>query len=283
MDFIIQEISHLLLFLKSWEQNYNQMLKECPPGGLIRIFRKGQPVYMHAVPDGRYRNGRVRYAKTVLSEDCDLLKRLALKEYLRVAINNLNHNIRCLERSKEALFSLAFEDVRSKMRKPYRLLPDELFSRAFPDKNTLLHQHQWAAQPYNQSTYRPEEKTHFTSRGLAMRSRAELLIAEALYRYDIPFRYEQVFIAGKYEMAPDFTFLGADGKEFYWEYCGMMSDPAYRNHHLWRRDVYENFGVTEWDNMIITYDAKDSIDMREIEAIIKTKILPRVQGTSINS
>ena len=63
----------------------------------------------------------------------------------------------------------------------------------------------------------------------------------------------------------------------------MMSDPAYRNHHLWRRDVYENFGVTEWDNMIITYDAKDSIDMREIEAIIKTKILPRVQGTSINS
>ena len=32
--------------------------------------------------------------------------------------------------------------------------------------------------------------------------------------------------------------------------------------------------------MICTYDAKDSIDMREIEAIIQTKVLPRMQAAA---
>ena len=60
----------------------------------------------------------------------------------------------------------------------------------------------------------------------------------------------------------------------------MMGDPSYRDHQLWRRSMYESIGITEWNDMICTYDANDRIDMREIEAIIQTKVLPRMQAAA---
>lgn len=54
----------------------------------------------------------------------------------------------------------------------------------------------------------------------------------------------------------------------------MMADPIYRKHQIWRRGMYESVGIAEWTNMIFTYDLGDEIDMREIESIILSKILP---------
>ncbi len=57
----------------------------------------------------------------------------------------------------------------------------------------------------------------------------------------------------------------------------MMSEIYYADRQLWRRGLYESVGINEWTNMIYTYDDTDSVDMREIEAIIRTKILPRIR------
>lgn len=284
MDFIIWQIDHLLQFLKILRSNYDRRLHACPAGGLNRHFKDGLPKYQHSVPNGTYPSGQRKYETKGLEEDSPLLQQLMLKEYLRVILRRLDHNIRCLQKARDGFLPMDFKTIRSLMRDTYATLPDRLLYSVFqtddqlPGGDPFLKQRRWASQPFRQSDYRPEEKIHITSRGLAMRTRAELLIAEMLYRYDIPFRYEQVVIAGKYVLAPDFTFLGADGEEFYWEYCGMMADPAYRKRQLWRRGLYEGIGINEWTNMIYTYDEGDSIDMREIEAIIKTKILPRMQG-----
>ena len=284
MDFIIWEIDRLLQFLKILKDNYTDRLHTCPAGGLNRNFEDGRPKYQHAVPKGTYSSGQHKYKKKSLEEDSPLLQQLMLKEYLRVVLRRLDHNIRCLQKARDSFLPLDFKTIRTLMRNTYATLPDRLLLSGFqaddrlPGGDPFLKQRRWAGLPFRQSDYRPEEKIHITSRGLAVRTRAELLIAEMLYRYDIPFRYEQVVIAGKYVLAPDFTFLGADGEEFFWEYCGMMADPSYRRRQLWRRGVYEGIGINEWTNMIYTYDEGDSIDMREIEAIIKTKILPRMQG-----
>jgi len=287
MDYIIQEIEMIVQILKIQKQNYTLKLRESPPGGLIRTFIKRRPVYMHSVPDGKYPNGAIKYRKERLNENHLLLRQLALKEYLRIALKILDHNVRCLENAKTGLLPLTFEAVRAQMRKPYQAVSDNLLSAEFLEGMTLsgegcfLFQQKWAAESFEQSKYHLQDKIHRTSRGLAVRSRAELLIAEKLYQYGIPFRYEQVIHAGKYELAPDFTFLDYNHKEFYWEYAGMMGVPKYQDHQLWRRGMYESIGISEWTNMIYTYDAADSIDMREIEAIIKSKILPRMQENPI--
>lgn len=293
MDYIIQEIELLLQILISLKKDCNKKLATSPEGELIRPKVRNRPVYMHSIAVGTYSTGKTRYVRTEISEDSALLQKLAVKEYLRIVLKRLDHNIQLLHRAKAGLLPVGYDTIRSLMRRPYQGIPDDLFRDAFltisgngspslpaaiagPDH--LAIQHQWASQPFEQSTYRPQQKIHTTSRGLKVRTRAELLIAEALYRYDIPFRYEQVIHCGRYELAPDFTFLDAEGCEFYWEYCGMMADPGYRDHQLWRRGKYESMGINEWTNMIYTYDASDSIDMREIEAIIKARILPRMQA-----
>lgn len=277
MDFMGQEIEQLLQILLFQKKNYTRWLKNSPPGGLLHTMKKKHSVFMHAIPDGTYPSGQRKYRRTILTDHSELLGQLALKEYLRIALSTLDRNIRILEYAKAGLLPMGFEAIRSKMRKPYLFLPDHLLADSFPGTAHMQIQKQWAEQPFAQSNFRPQDKTHFTSRGLAVRSRAEALIAEMLYKYEIPFRYEQVLVIGRYEMAPDFTFLDADGREFYWEYCGGMDDPDYIDHQLWRRKLYEGAGITEWDNMIYTYGCGGSIDMREIEAIIKTKVLPRMQ------
>ena len=110
------------------------------------------------------------------------------------------------------------------MTKAYALLPEEYFF----DRDELaidLHlegeiqaridRHiEWGNLEYVRSDFWKESLTMRTSRGLLVRSKSELLIVEMLYRYGIPFRYEQeLWINGK-DWAPDFTFEGADGRPF---------------------------------------------------------------------
>ena len=40
--------------------------------------------------------------------------------------------------------------------------------------------------------------------------------------------------------------------------------------------MYERAGITEWNDMIYSYSDGDSLDMRIIDAVIRTRILPRV-------
>lgn len=276
MDLLSAEIERLLLFLKHEADYYNKMLQSSPDGMLMSSIQNGKRFFLHAVASGEYPSGQKKYRRRVIDKDSNMIRQLAAKEYARIALQLIERNMRVLELAHNGLKDFTFKEIRTQMKKPYSYLPEEALAgirhHGIDDKRLK----EWAEAAYEQSAYKPEEKIHTTSRGLKVRSRAELLIAEMLYRYGIPFRYEQVIHAGKYEFAPDFTFLGADGLEFYWEYCGMMSVAHYVDRQIWKRGVYEGIGMYEWSNVIYTYDEKDAIDMREIEFIIRTRIMPRM-------
>ena len=278
IELLIQEI---LSFFEHEREIYTRLLDSSPPGSLSIDHSRKNPRWIHRVPMGKDARGRNCYDRKTIPNDSTLVKSLADKEYARIALGIIDHNLRILGRLSQQMQSYSLDSVLSGMHSAYRHLPRECFQVARQAHDAFCMQRAWAEEPYELSDYRPEEKIHTTSRGLSVRTRAELLITEMLYKYDIPFRYEHVQHIGKYKMAPDFTFLDRDGKEFYWEYCGMMSLSNYRDRQIWRRRTYESAGITEWENMIYTYDAADSIDMREIEAIIKTKILPRMQPASV--
>ena len=106
--------------------------------------------------------------------------------------------------------------------------------------------------------------------------KAEVLIAETLYSYGIPFRYEQELEAGGATFHPDFTFEGAGGKEFYLEFCGMMDDPAYVEGHKRKRSAYEAAGIAEWDNIIYLYASGNSTDMMYVDSVVRTLVVPKL-------
>ena len=60
----------------------------------------------------------------------------------------------------------------------------------------------WGDGFYRQSDYMPEKKIHTTSKGLKVRSKSEVLIAEKLYEHNIEFRYEQILQIEQMEFAP---------------------------------------------------------------------------------
>ena len=273
MDELVKEI---MAFLDHEKQRCAKMLRAGPEGGLISEMSRGKRQYRWTVPNGKDASGKYHYQRRSITKDKDLLQRLARREYARSAMRILDHNTAILSKAFSKLQEYSPKSIQAGMGSAYQTLPEEMLDGAQPYAKAGQALHEWASEKYEKSQYMVEKRIHTTTRGLKVRSRTELAIAEVLYRYEIPFRYEQVMWIKGHELAPDFTFLGYDGREFYWEFCGMMKDPGYVNHHLWKRDMYESVGIAAWNDMIYSYSDEDSLDMRIIDAVIRTQILPRV-------
>lgn len=132
----------------------------------------------------------------------------------------------------------------------------------------------WMTDEYDQSTFNLWEKSHVTAKGLHVRSKSEVIVAERLDYYRIPYRYEQVIYIDRYRFAPDFTILTKKGL-MYWEHCGLMDDPDYARKQSWKNFMYVKAGIVPWRNYITTYDDEaGNFNSKIIESEIINKILP---------
>jgi hypothetical protein len=138
---------------------------------------------------------------------------------------------------------------------------------------------EWERAPYKTSDYRPEGKRFRTSRGLLVRSKSEVMIAEMLYAYRLPFRYEQLLEVDGASYAPDFTVMRPDGSIAYWEHMGKVGDLRYYDRQLTKLRAYYTVGVVPWKNLIVSYDDDEgSLDTASIRALIKDRIFGRTPG-----
>ena len=112
---------------------------------------------------------------------------------------------------------------------------------------------------------------HRTARGELVRSKSEVAIANALYYHHIDYEYEPELKLEDKIKRPDFKVEDYDtGVVWYWEHCGMMTDPQYRKRWEDKKKFYEKNGIVEGKNLIVTYDEDNGgIDTELIEKIIK--------------
>lgn len=257
----------MLYYFSSIEKNYNIQLRNCPDGNLIAHKRDGKYNYFQVTrQDGEYiRRG--------ITTNKKLIQALCRKKYMEARLEAASHNIKILEKAADSLLSVEYDEIMKSLPAAYRTLPWEYFngdsSQADGAKTDT-----WSSQPYRQSTYMPQHKRHTTSRGLKVRSKSELLIAEKLSEHGILFRYEQILEIGGIEYAPDFTILRPDGQQIYWEHCGLTSNTRYMSHHWQKMQAYSEAGILPWKNLIVTYDDEDGIlDMAAVESEIKNKVM----------
>ena len=79
------------------------------------------------------------------------------------------------------------------------------------------------------SVFLQEGLIHRTSKGLAVRSKSEVIIAEALTNAGIPFEYERPLLLGGSVRYPDFTIDDEiSGRIIFWEHLGMLEREDYR-------------------------------------------------------
>lgn len=119
-----------------------------------------------------------------------------------------------------------------------------------------------------------EALIHRTRRGIPVRSKSEVIVADILDSLGISYEYEKPLYSKANPRdfrLPDFT-VSYEGEIFYWEHLGMLTLPNYRDAWDRKRKWYETNGFAS--RLITSEDGADgSIDASEIEHKARIRIL----------
>jgi len=131
-----------------------------------------------------------------------------------------------------------------------------------------------AVRSETEEKYYASHLIHRTAKGVLVRSKSEVIVADTLTRLGISYEYEQK-LTSKNDPSdfrlPDFT-VSFEGDTFYWEHLGMLSVPSYKEQWTRKREWYEKNGYL--DRLVTSEDGADgSIDSTTIEQIARERIL----------
>ena len=118
---------------------------------------------------------------------------------------------------------------------------------------------------------------HTTRSKVIVRSKSEVIIADALFEEGIKFEYEKLMEENGHRCIPDFSFETASGDTIIWEHLGMLDNPSYRRSWEKKLKFYNEIGFEEGNNLFTTRDhdggSIDSNEIHEVVEIIKQKVL----------
>ena len=133
----------------------------------------------------------------------------------------------------------------------------------------------WQNQPYRKKKIEDTNQKLITDNGEFVRSKSEIIIANALKSQSVPYRYEFPIVIETEEedyreFHPDFYCLNLRTRQEYaWEHFGMMDDSAYAERAVQRLALYSANGYFPGKNLIITMESKNSsVNSQEINRII---------------
>ena len=239
--------------------NINQHeLESLPKGRLGHANTKDGIIYFVYTEDG---------GKTTITHDVTLIRKLSRKEYLLEMNRRIEKNCGMLKTLLKRYRETSPAKLIRALREVYQTVPEDFF---FTDDDRT----DWEKESYPSLESHPENLIHVTSFGLKVRSKSEQLIAEELRKFKVEFRYEPVLNIIEQTMHPDFLVRDKSKKLHIWEHFGMMSSQAYRRIYYDKMKLYRAAGITEWDNLIVTFDdEKGNISTSLIDGIIKGKLL----------
>ncbi len=254
------------------------------PEGRLRIVKKGHyySYQLHLIKDGK----RIRRG---IAANPRLIAQLARKEYLLEENRRLEEDLTQIRKTFRLLNGTEPEKILKTMPSHYENISSGLLvgrsgiavnpveDPSMPPKQVTLRitdmsPAEWGAMPYRAKTKNLEDKTVLTSIGFWVRSRGESGITEIYADMLTPIHYDELLVINGYDISPDFIAIRPDGKLIFHEHCGRLQDKRYMEHHFWKLRQYRQAGITEWDNLIVTYDSPDGgIDMKLIRAQIESK------------
>ena len=251
---------------------------EKAPQGRIRISQNGgHPEYYLVTERGSLRGKYLPHSQKTLT------RQLAQKDYDARVIKLLQKEISALKNYM-------------KQTSNGRAIP-ELYDSLCPARRSLitpaiLTNEQYAARWQDVSwTDRPfasDAPYICTARGERVRSKSEVIIADTLFRHNIPYRYEFPItlkrinpddirrdFGSSITLYPDFLCLNTRTRtEFYWEHFGLMDDPAYSNNAAGKLRLYTENGILAGRNLIITMETQtEPPSIKALEKLIEEFLL----------
>lgn len=248
-----------------------KILETSPKGTLIIRNRKMRRSYFQEIK----KQGAATQIN--ITNNLNLITALTAKAMAVMRIKRAGKNVKSLEQLKRSYKPIETDEILAQ-------LPDK-----YADAVNMLRQiriEEWKNADYDRAPFDPEAHIHETCYGGWVRSKSEQIIANALYSYGIPFRYEEKF---KYPSEdgdwyyPDFTILLPDGTTIIWEHFGLLKELGYCIHNGYKLHTYQKNNYVIGKNLIITQDDnKGNCSGAIIYDIIEKQILPLFNGIELN-
>ena len=116
-----------------------------------------------------------------------------------------------------------------------------------------------------------------TLKGEYVKSKSEVIIADRLTYYGVPYVYEVTTAAEDYwdVRSPDFFILNKRTRqEFYWEHLGRMGDPNYAAKNQIKMEQFAKQGIIMGKNLIVSLECGDRpLSTEYVDSVIKALLL----------
>lgn len=242
-DFLYEALIKRQKELETFISQEKEHLKNAKPGGLRITTNKSYPQYYLKTEKGD-KNGKyipkskINIAKNIAQRDYEMCLLVIAEKQLLLVKEFITHYEKLnLENCYTTL---------SPQRK------DLVSSCEFPNPEYIK---TWKAVSYKGKGFDDSSPVLLTSSGLRVRSKSEIIIADALERFNIPFRYEFPVELHNYTVYPDFYCLNPkNGEPIIWEHFGLMDDLTYVNKALNKLSSYSQKGFSARNNLIITFE-----------------------------
>lgn len=251
---------------------------EKAPQGRIRISQNGgHPEYYLVTERGSLRGKYLPHSQKTL------VRQLAQKDYDARLIKLLQKEISALQNyMKQTSNGRAISELYDSLCPARRslitpaILTNEQYAARWQDVS-------WTGRPFAS-----DAPYICTARGERVRSKSEVIIADTLFRYNIPYRYEFPItlkrsnsddirrdLGRSITLYPDFLCLNTRTRtEFYWEHFGLMDDPAYSNNAAGKLRLYTENGILAGRNLIITMETQtEPPSIKALEKLIEEFLL----------
>ena len=245
------ELQHLL----------SQVSKSKPISGNLRIDRCKNSFQYYIISERDDTKGTYLPRKEIRKAVA-----IAQRDYNKTATDILKRQISAIDKFLEAYHPNALDEAYTQLHPGRRTLvtpvrePDEDFIAA------------WQHHPYTGKPFEINAPEFYTNTGVRVRSKSEVIIADALSRADIPYRYEfPTSIKGWGTLYPDFTCLDTRTREeIIWEHFGLMNDPDYVENAVQKIAHYAASGYTIGKNFIATFESGNTpLSVKQVQECIK--------------
>ncbi len=229
------------------------------PRGRLKLARRGRDFYACHVLDDK--------SEYIPKSNLALMSKLAQKYYDEKVLGVLECKLNLVDAFIEKYKTIDVLDVyenlievRKSLVEPIQLSDEEYARR-------------WLAVSYKGKGFDAEIPDLRTAKGERVRSKSEVIIADALERSGIPYKYEcplKLEDGGK-TVYPDFTCLNLrTRKEVLWEHLGMMDNPEYASLAVKKLSSYLQSGYVLGKNLVISMESSENpLNQKDVKKIVK--------------
>ena len=241
-------------------------LKNAPAGSVRIVQRRNQVLQFYRKTEaGDYQGSYMP------REEDALARRLVQKDYDQRALEKAKQEFHLIQQFQTSLKKHSTDTAFAALDKNRQTLvtPATLTDEQYAEL--------WQNQPYRKNKRHEENQQLTTDRGELVRSKSEVIIANALSASKVPYRYEFPLVIERgegdedfCEFHPDFYCLNVRTRQEYaWEHFGMMDDAEYAARTAEKLALYAASGYFPGKNLIITMESKSAlISSLEINRVI---------------